>query len=223
MSAVTTTATYGYDPELAEILEEAFERAGIAPAVIGTEHINSALRSLRLMLGSEWQTRGLRNHMMGQATQATTAGMASFTLPANSIDIIDMVVRQDGRDTGLYRIARQDYLMVANKESRGRPANYFVDRQADVRTVYLWPCSAGPEYSLVYNYFRKNMDPGSLANTTAIGAHLIEAMTAGLAARLSGKFNLERFSMLIGIYEGLLKMAITEDRDRAPLQLTVRT
>jgi hypothetical protein len=220
---MTTTLTYNYSPELAELMEEVFERCGIAPAAIGTEHIASFLRSMRLLLGSEWQTEGLRQFMMTQTTQATTAGMSSFTLPANSIDLIDIVVREHGRDTGLYRISRSDYIAIANKDQRGRPANFFVDRQADTRTVYFWPASSGITYSFLYNYFRKNQDPGSLGNTSSVSPHLLEALTAGLASKMALKYAADRLGVLKNEYREQLGKAKTEDRDRAPLQLTVRT
>ena len=52
---MTTSGTYLFNPDLAELVDEAMERARIDPAHITARHILSARRSMRFIL-SGWAT-----------------------------------------------------------------------------------------------------------------------------------------------------------------------
>ena len=49
-------------PDLASVFSECFERAGVEAKTIGNDHIESAFRSIALMLNSEWLTLGIRTY-----------------------------------------------------------------------------------------------------------------------------------------------------------------
>jgi len=223
---MTTTNTYGFDPDIAEIFEEAFERAGIAPSAIGASHARSALRSLKFMLNSEWATIGVRQWMIAQGVQALTAGQTSFPLPAGGIDIMQAVLRRAGADTELYPVSRSDYTIIVDKNQRGRPDRYFVDRQAGTPIVWIWQASENDTDQVVFDYFRQMQDVGEMANTLQMPAHAFEACCAGLAWRLAVKFEPERARMLEVYYRGpdpnriggCLEFMRQEDRERGDIQ-----
>ena len=77
-------------PDLPEIFEEAFERAGLS---LQTGYdLKTARRSFNL-LTLEWQNRGLNLWTINAGTQALTAGTATYTLPTGTIDLIEQQIR----------------------------------------------------------------------------------------------------------------------------------
>lgn len=225
---MTITAVYTYfDPDIAEHLEEAFERGPkIAPSAIGVEHIASALRSIKYMLNSEWCTIGVRQWMIERATQLTTTGLATFNLPAGGLDIFAAVLRRSGVDIPINRMSRSEYLEMADKTGTGRPDRYFVDRRYNTATVYLWRTPENSTDSIVFDYMRQISQPGQMANTLQMPPHFLEAFVAGLAARLAQKYKPADWGMLQTYYRGsdpsklggVLGDAINEDRDRTDTQ-----
>lgn len=226
---MSIAGTYAFDPDLAEYFDEGFERAGIAPSAVGNEHIQSALRSVKFLF-SEWQTFGIRQFQIVQTTQATSAGLASFTLPAGASDVVNMVLRRSGRDTPMNRVSRQEFIEIANKTENGRPDRFFVDRQYNAVTIYLWRRGENTTDTIVYDYYRRISDPGRMANTLQLPVHMLDAFASGLAMRLAQKFMPDRYALLRNEYGGSeypsrlggrLEHALCEDRERSDTIITV--
>ena len=227
ISAVFTS----FSPEIAECFDESFERAGIAPIAIGAEHIQSALRSVKFMLLSEWQNVGINQWACVHATQTTTVGLVSFDLPAGAVDIVDMVLRRANNDTPMSRYGRVDWLQIVDKTTKGRPDRYYVERLYDRCTVWLWRRPENTTDILVYDYVRSMSTPGTLGNTLQLPSQMFEAFVSGLAARLAMKFQPLKYSLLQKHYlgermdptrpGGVLKVALDESRERADLQVNV--
>ena len=74
-------------PDLAELFEEAYERAGLI--MRSGYDLKTARRSLNI-LTLEWQNRGLNLFTIESGTLALTQGTATFTMPANTIDLISI-------------------------------------------------------------------------------------------------------------------------------------
>lgn len=225
-------STYGFDPTLTEALTESFEQAGIAPKTIGEDHLDSAFRSIKFMLNSEWSNLGVRQWMIVQTQQATTFGMTTFDLPQGAIDILSgCVLRRDARDTIMNRIGRDDYLGIADKSLTGRPDRYFADRRRDKVTIYIWRRGENTTDLIIYNYFRQLSDVGKMSNTLDMPTQMMHAFICGLSARLAQKFNKPLYAQLQTAYRGpstekiggALQEAMQENRERADVYLTVRT
>ena len=77
-------------PDLPELFEEAYERAGLE--MRSGYDLKTARRSLNL-LTLEWQNRGLNLFTIEAGTLSITAGTATYTLPADTIDLIEHQVR----------------------------------------------------------------------------------------------------------------------------------
>ncbi len=103
-------------PDLPEIFEEAFERAGLQMQT-GYD-LKTARRSLNL-LTLEWQNRGLNLWTIDSGTQALTAGTATYQMPADTIDLIEHQVRTGSGteqvDTSLERISVSSYAQQSVK------------------------------------------------------------------------------------------------------------
>lgn len=227
---MATTGTYAFDPDIAEIFDESFERAGIAPQAIGVSHIRSALRSLKFMLNSEWSTLGVRQWMIHSGTATLTAGQSTFSLPAGALDLLCANLKRGDTETEMFPIGRDDYRIIVDKTVRGRPDRYFVDRAAATKTVYIWPAAENGTDTIVYDCFRQMQDVGEMANTLNMPTHALDACCAGLGYRLAAKFNPDRVELLRQEYGGseyphkinggALERMRQEDRDRGDLNTT---
>lgn len=226
------SGTYVYNPQVAEILDEAFEQAGVDPAVPGGSHIKSAQRSLRLQVSSEWSTYGIRNWMVSQQTHTTAVGETSFNLPAGGIDIIEAVLRRGGptSDVEMYAITRNEYYTIVNKDTQGRADRYWVERLADTKVVHYWQAGSNTTDQIVYSLFRQNQDVTSaLQLNLGLPTYAYAALVGGLAAKLALKWNPQRYELLQAIYAGpqwaqnpvnpggLLGLLIIEERERGDI------
>jgi len=232
--------TYNFNPKILECLEEAFERGPlIHPSSIGGDHIDSALRSIRFMLGSEWPALGIKNWQVRQGTYTAVAGDTFFDPTDLGLqDILTMVLRRSYGDTTCVRISREDYTTIVRKSHTGRPSSFWVERimVAGVHRVrvYVWPAMENSTDTFVYDYLVRLSDAGTLGNTLDMPYYSQEAFVSGLAARLAQKFKPERFAELQTIYcgnpvgpgnspkGGALQLAMQEARDRSDIRLMIR-
>lgn len=237
---MSVLGTYNFSPKIGECLEEAFERGPLmSPDSIGGAHIDSAMRSIRFMLGGEWAALGLKNWKVLQGSYTSVPLDSSFVpTQAGLQDIVGMVLRRNGRDTQMVRLSRNDYLNIVNKDNQGRPVNYYVDQVmvagVYTTTVKVWPIMQNDTDEFIYDYMVRLSDAGTPANTLDMPPHVQEAFIAGLAARLAQKFKPERFAELQEQYcgnkvgpgtkplGGALALATQESRGRADVRLRIR-
>lgn len=208
-------------PDMPELFEEAFERAGLE--LRSGYDLKTARRSLNLLC-LEWANRGLNLFTVDGGVLPLSAGVATYTLPDGTIDLIEHMLRAGSQDTFLERISVSTYAQQTNKELRARPTQIYVDRGAAATTVTLWPVpDTVGNYSLVY-YRLKYIDglaSGSGAATTSVPPRFVPALVAGLAAHIAAKRpeSEGRVGRLRAEYEALFEQAAGEDRDRASVYL----
>jgi len=213
---MATSSSRDFDLDVAEIIEEAYERCGVE--VRTGYDARTARRSLNLMF-ADWANRGLNLWTVTQGTQALSANDAFYTLTSNFTDLLDVVVRDSSSvDYSISRISRSEYLNIPNKTSTGRPSQYFYDRQV-TPTVTLWPTPDVSTYTLVYYYVNRIQDADTLQNTTDAPFRFLPCMVAGLAYYLSLKKAPERTQLLKVVYEEEFQRAADEDEDRVSLKL----
>lgn len=214
------TATYLFNPDLADIVDEAFERVGVDPAAITARHIKSARRSMNLML-QHWATQGVHSWAVERAIVTTTPGMMTFTMPQEALDILTATLRRDGVAVEMTPISRHEYQAIPDKSHKGRPDRYFVDRVVGANTVYLWTAADNATDVIEYWYLRQLQDAGRATNTLDIPAYFYEAFCAGLAAKLAEKYSPARLTEKVALARETLRQALLEDGSRAPLELRV--
>jgi hypothetical protein len=196
---MATSGTFIFNPDLAEMVDEALERCRIDPAKITSRHILSARRSMRFML-ADWATRDYHNFriesesftlVQGQATY--TAGV-DFDIPtpptttSNLLDILDAVLTRQGVDTPVVPYTRSDYLNIPEKTTEGRPDRWFVDKQRDQIVVTFWPVPENSTDIITFNGVRKYEDSDTAADNADIPYHMYDAFAYGLSFRLAEKF-----------------------------------
>jgi hypothetical protein len=210
---MTTSGTYVFDPEIAEVCDEAFERCGVDPTALINKHVISARRSLSYVF-TTWATRGITLWTVAQNTTPLVNGNAAYSVPQGAIAILDAVVRDpSGIDTVITPISRTEYFAKSNKVIAGVPNEFWYERII-APIVHTYPVINTAGYSLIYNYIRQIQDPGAASNTLGIPAMWQEAIVAALAAKLAEKYSPEREAALLSKAEQRFKEARQEDRER---------
>jgi len=212
---MATSGSRDFELDVADIIEEAYERCGIE--VRTGYDAKTARRSLNLMF-AEWANRGLNLWTIQQATLTLTKGQAQETLTSDVIDLLEVVLRRDGTDFELSRISRGEYLTVPNKTTEARPSQYYFDRKIDP-VINLWATPENSTDQIVYYYVRRIEDADTLTNTTDMPFRFYPCMVAGLAYYLAMKRAPERIQLLKTVYEEEFQRASDEDEDRTPLKL----
>jgi len=128
-----TTGTTTFNLDLNDLIEEAYERAGVEVRT-GYE-FRTARRSLNL-LTIEWANRGINLWTIQEGAIAMVTGQAIYPLPADTIDLLDHVIRQNNgtpstqADINITRISESTYSTIPNKLTNGRPIQVWVNRQS---------------------------------------------------------------------------------------------
>lgn len=128
-----TSGTTVFNLDLNDIIEEAYERAGIEVRT-GYE-FRTARRSLNL-LTIEWANRGINLWTIQEGAISLVTGQAVYPLPADTIDLLDHVIRQNNgsasnqSDINISRISESTYSTIPNKLTNGRPIQVWVNRQS---------------------------------------------------------------------------------------------
>jgi hypothetical protein len=212
---MTTSGTRTFNLDVAEMIEEAYERCGLE--VRTGYDARTARRSLNLML-ADWANRGLNLWTVAEGFFTVTAGDPSYALAADVVDILDVVVRRQGTDYEIDRISRTEYFTLPNKSTQGRPSQFFLDRTI-TPTLYLWATPENSTDQIRYYYVRRMEDAASLTNTTDIPFRFLSCMVAGLAYYIAMKRSPERVALLKSVYDEEFQRAADEDIDRVPLKL----
>jgi len=210
-------------PDIAELFEEAYERAGLE--MRSGYDLRTARRSLNMLL-LEWQNRGLNLFTIEAGTLALTAGTAEYALPTDTIDLIEHQLRSgtgtSQTDTAVTRVSVATYAQQTNKNTQARPTQIYINRGATEVTATLWPV---PDQSYTLAYYRlKGIDglSAGVGTTAAIPPRFVPALVSGLAYQIASKRPAvaDRVAGLQVEYERQFGLAAAEDRDRASVFLT---
>ncbi len=208
-----------FEPNVAEFVEEAFERCGLE---LRTGYdLKTARRSINLML-AEWANRGLNQWTIEQATQTVTEGTTDYSLNSNIIDILDVVLRravnQTQTDISMNRVSRSEYINIPNKTTKARPSQFFLDKLS-TPTLKIWPAPENSTDILVFNKIVRMDDADKGTNTMDMPFRFFPCFAAGLAYYISLKRAPERTAQLKALYEEEFRRAADQDEDRASFNI----
>jgi|TARA_R110000787_G_scaffold33476_4_gene87629 hypothetical protein len=200
-----------FELDVAEYVEEAFERCGLE--VRTGFDMKSAKRSLNLLL-ADWANRGLNQWTIKQRTLALVDGTGTYALGADVIDILSVVVQRDSTDYSLLRMSRDGFLTIPTKTTQGRVNQFFLDRQT-TPNLKLWPVPDNSTDVVYYDALTRMDDADIYTNTMDLPFRFYPCLAAGLAYYLALKRAPNRVQMLKEVYEEEFERAAVEDRDRA--------
>jgi hypothetical protein len=206
-------------PTIRELFEEAYERAGLQ--MRSGYDLRTIRRSLNL-IQLEWQNRGLNLFTVESGTTALVAGTASYTMPTDTIDLIEHQIRTGTGtsqiDYTVRRVSVSTYAKQTNKNLQGRPSLIYIDRQAASVTAYLWPVPDSSDYSLAY-YRLTGIDglSSGISGSADIPPRFVPALVSGLAFHVAMKRPeaANRMGALRDEYEFQYKLAAEEDQESA--------
>lgn len=224
---MATSGTSNFNLDLSEIVEEAFERCG-SEMRTGYD-LKTARRSLNLMF-ADWANRGINMWTFEQGTQVLTPGTSTYLLPADTVDLMEHVIRTGAgssatqADLTITRISVSTYATIPNKLQQGRPIQIWIER-LNTPQFTVWPVPDNSQtYQLVYWRLRRIQDAGNGVNTMDMPFRFIPCMVAGLAYYLSLKIPgaMDRMQALKAQYDEAWEMAATEDREKAAVRFVPR-
>jgi hypothetical protein len=219
-----TTGTATFDLNFAELAEEAFERASAGQRELRSGYdLRTARRSLSLML-AEWANRGINLWTVDQRVLPLVQGQDTYTLPADTVDLLEHVVRESGTDINVTRISVSVYATIPIKTTLGRPIQVYINRQRAAPEVTVWPVPDGNTYSLVYWRLRRLQDPGAGGDVQDVPFRFLPCLVAGLAYYVAQKIpeGVPLLQLLKMEYEEQFQRAADEDREKADVRFVPR-
>tara|TARA_R110000796_G_scaffold193675_1_gene310137 strand:+ start:819 stop:1499 length:681 start_codon:yes stop_codon:yes gene_type:complete len=223
---VANSGTKTFSLDTAEVIEEAYELAGLE---LRTGYdAATARRSLNIMF-ADWANRGINLWTVEQVSLDLISGTSSYNLNAYDVDVLEAVVRvfdssssTTFNDITVERISRSEYLGIPDKASTGRPSQYFVDRQ-ETPVLKLFPTPDNvTTYKFISYRIQRIDDVTASAQDQEVPSRFIPCMTTGLAFQIALKRNPQKAGVLKAEYEEAFNRAADEDRDRASISLTPR-
>ena len=242
--ANTTSGTVIFDKGFAvdDIIAEAYERIG--SQVTSGYQLKTARRSLNILF-QEWGNRGLHywevaetniDLIEGQAEytffRSTSDGTSSGTNATSDVycvaDILEATIRTNRTattqaDSALTKIDRSTYSALANKLTKGTPAQYFVQRFIDKTTLTAYPTadSTNASKDLHFYYVKRIQDADSTyTDATDVPYRFVPCMASGLAFYLAQKFNPQLTQQMKLLYEDELARALAEDGSSTSTYIT---
>jgi len=126
-----TSGLSTFNLDLAELVEEAFERAG---SELRTGYdMRTARRSLNIMF-AEWANRGINMWTIEQGTIDLVQGQSTYALPNDTVDLLEHVIRTGANvaatqaDLTITRISVSTYATLPNKLQQSRPIQVWIQR-----------------------------------------------------------------------------------------------
>ena len=126
-----TSGQSGFNLDLAELVEEAYERAG-SEMRTGYD-LRTARRSLNIMF-ADWANRGINMWTIEPGIIDLVQGQNTYALPDDTIDLLEHVIRTGGNvaatqaDLTITRISVSTYATIPNKIQQARPIQVWVQR-----------------------------------------------------------------------------------------------
>jgi len=241
---MSTSGTTTFAPNLTELAEEAFERAG--REMRSGYDLRTARRSLNFML-AEWANRGINMWTFNQGTIALTQGVNTYALPSDTVDLLEHVIRTGAGnvstqvDLTITRISISTYSSIPNKLQQARPIQVLVNRNSNATypaassyspgataapSITVWPTpDQTGVYQFVYWYLRRIQDAGAGGEATQdIPFRFIPCLVSGLAYYLAMKLpgGMERLQILKAQYDEDWDRASSEDREKAAVRFVPR-
>ena len=223
-----TSETSQFNPQIDDIIEEAYERTGTLGTRTGYQ-LRSARRSLNIMF-QEWGNRGVHLWKVKLAKIPLILGQAEYSYATDTVDfpndissVLEAFYRNNStptapQDISLTQISRSIYNATPNKLTQGTPSQFYVDRKINPSIfLYATPNSSvsstttPANFQFCFYYLAKIQDVGAYTNTADVVNRFYPCMMSGLAYYLSMKFSPERTPELERIYESELLRALDAD------------
>lgn len=222
---VSDEFNFGAQTQIVDIITEAYERCGIdGPGISGTM-LDSARRSLEYM-AADWANNGPDLFSVYLYTITLVPGQQSYTLPANTIYVVNAATRQTigstVTDLMIGPISRSEYLALPQKSQvSARPTQFYLERST-VPVIYPWPVlQPNSACQLLVYLLRMQADYTKFCGSIDGPQRAMNAIASGLASRLATKYAWDRREALKQEANEAYGLMIGEDRERVPYRITI--
>lgn len=227
---MASSGAYNFTSTNGETVINAFERIGVRAPSIRQEHMVSARHAMNMLL-VEADNRQVNLWTVQQNSFPLINGTAVYTLPNNVVLVLDAWVTTNSGSTNatdLYvtPVSRTEYASYANKQTPGRPTQYWLNRQITPQlTMWPVPDASGP---YVFNYYACiQIQDANLAGgeTPNLPTRWLDWFEAGLAHRLSRIYAPQLEDKRKEDAKEAWIVAATQDTEPVPLALncTIKT
>ena len=223
-----TSETTEFNPQIDDVIEEAFERTGVRGTRTGYQ-LRSARRSLNIMF-QEWGNRGVHLWKVKLAKVPLVEGQAEYSYASDSVNfpqdistVLEAYYRNnstttDPQDVAITQISRSQYSQTPNKLTKGTPSQFYVERKLNPSIfLYATPSSSvsstttPTSFQFCFYYLAKIQDAGSYNFTSDVINRFYPCMMSGLAYYLSQKYSPEMSGELERRYESEMLRALDAD------------
>ena len=223
-----TSETTEFNPQIDDIIEEAYERTGAMGARTGYQ-LRSARRSLNILF-QEWANRGVHLWKVKLAKVPLVLGQAEYSFATDSVNfpsdmtsILEAYYRNNSTTTApvdvvLSSRSRSQYNAIPNKLTQGTPSQFYMERKINPSIfLYATPNSSvsstttPSSFQFCFYYMAKIQDVGSYNYTSDVVNRFFPCMISGLAYYLSQKVSPERSGELERRYESEMLRALDAD------------
>ncbi len=212
---MATSGTNTFELDVADIIEEAYERLGIE--VRTSYQAKSARRSLNLLL-QDLSNRQINLWKIQETIIAMIQGTYEYVLDNTLLDVQVAILRRDSSDLRMERLARSTYETRPNKSTESRPSQFYVDRTIPP-TLKIYPAPDNSTDEVVLQASARIEDVTASTETLDVPVRVQTSVIAGLTYYLSLKHRHDIAKDMKMIFEEELNRALEEDRERGSLYL----
>ena len=223
-----TSETTEFNPQIDEIIEEAYERTGIRGTRTGYQ-LRSARRSLNILF-QEWENRGVHLWKVKLAKVPLVLGQAEYNYASDPVNfpndlsqVLEAYYRNNSttttpQDVALTSRSRSQYNAVPNKLVQGTPSQFYTERKINP-SIFLYATPSASvsstttpsSFQFCFYYMARIQDVGSYNFTSDVVNRFYPCMMSGLAYYLSQKFSPEMSGELERRYESEMLRALDAD------------
>lgn len=221
---MATSGVYNYDPALGSLFLSAFGRDQVKRTELTPQHIADAKQEANL-LQVEWVNQGVLLWTQDLQTFTMAPGQASYSVPANTVMVLDLYVSPNNGQSGQNRLimpfSRTDYASLANPSETGFPTSFFFLRTV-TPTLTFWPV---PDNSTTYqcSYWRyrqiQDAEPAQGGNAE-LQFLFLDAYVAALAHRLSRYYAPQLEALRKQDAKDAFDIAMRQNVENVPLYIT---
>lgn len=215
---MTTSGTTSFNPSLGELTIYAFGLCGLRPAALLQEHMQSARMAANLLLG-RWSSVGVNLWKVDLQTITLSQGTATYSVPANTIAILDAYATETSTGQDINRIltpiSRSEYASYPNPQQQGAVTVFWFDRLLSPSvTFFQTPDGTIPtvSYYRVSQIQDANFTSGQ---TVELPVYFLEAFAFGLAQRLAMVWAPEKAVMLKTMADEAFAIAADQNTENA--------
>lgn len=219
--SATPPATYNFAPSIGETVLNALSRDRIRGPMVQAEHLHMASLEANLMQ-AEWSNRGPTLWTITETIVPLTAGVATYPVDPTTIMVTNVTIGRgdppNESELTITPVSRQEFSMIPNKFSPGRPTIYWYDRSL-APTITLWPVPDTAYWMHLWGFGQIGDAAIAGQGQFAVPYRWLDACCAGLAHRLARHYAQDLEAQRKADYDQAYQIAATQDTEDAPLYI----